>query len=101
MAQRVIETSTEVKGYPLAVDVEPWGRALTITGVTPTDAAREDVVKRLTDLLPNTQMRDQLSVVPSAGDARPQLALVRGELARLQADTVRASLRRTWSTARG
>ena len=32
VAQRVIETSTEVKGYPLAVDVEPWGRALTITG---------------------------------------------------------------------
>ena len=95
VAQRVIETSTEVKGYPLAVDVEPWGRALTITGLTPTDAAREDVVKRLTDLLPNTQVRDQLSVVPSAGDARPQLALVRGELARLQADTVRASLRRT------
>ena len=52
-------------------------------------------MKRLTDLLPNTQVRDQLSVVPSAGDARPQLALVRGELARLQADTVRASLRRT------
>lgn len=100
VAQRVIETSTEIKGYPLTVDVEPWGKALTITGLTPTDAAREDVVKRLTDLLPNVQVRDQLSVVPSTADARPQLALVRSELARLQADTNRMAVRRIVDRAR-
>jgi outer membrane protein OmpA-like peptidoglycan-associated protein len=100
VAQRVVETSTEVKGYPITVDVEPWGKALTVSGLTPTDAAREDVVKRLTDLLPDVQVRDQLSVVPTTADARPQLALVRSELARLQADTMRASLRRTMDRTR-
>lgn len=101
VAQRVIETSTEIKGYPVTLDVEPWGRALTVSGLTPSNTAREDVVTRLHELLPATEIRDQLSVVPTGGvDTRPQIALVRNELSRLELETQRAAMTRALDRTR-
>lgn len=101
VAQHVIDTSTEIKGYPVAATVTPWGRTVTLTGLAPSDAAREDVVKRISDLLQGTEIRDQLSVVPTGGyDTRPQIAEVRGDIARIEADAERLSLMRALARAR-
>ncbi len=95
VAMRIIETSPEVRGYPISVEVEPWGRAVTVSGLTPTTPAREDLVTRLTDLLPGTRVNDKLSVVPTGGyDTRPQIAMVRNELSRIELDAQRAALTR-------
>lgn len=102
VAQRVIETSSEVKGYPISIAVTPWGRRLTISGLTPSTTAREDVVKRLTELLPGTELDDdQLTVVPTGGfDTRPQIADVRNELSRLQMESERSLLSRSIERSR-
>jgi outer membrane protein OmpA-like peptidoglycan-associated protein len=101
VAAHVIESSTEIKGYPVAVEVGRWGQTLTLTGLAPSDAAREDVVKRMSGLLAGTDIRDQLSVVPTGGfDTRPQIADMRRQIARIDADMTRLALQRTIGRAR-
>lgn len=95
VAQHTIESSPEVRGYHLTLDVEPWGRRLTISGLTPTGAAHEDVVARLRRLLPATEIVDRLAVVPEgAPDTRPEIARLDRDVARMHAEAERAAVRR-------
>lgn len=95
VAQRTLETSPEIKGYPVTVEVEPWGHRLTISGLTPSSSTHEDIVARLRRLLPSTEITDRLAVVPEgAPDTRPEIARIDRDVARLQAEADRATVRR-------
>lgn len=80
-AERVIEETAELKGFPTRIEVEPRGRALTMSGLAPTVEARTALIDRLHTALPGTQVRDQLGVVPSnLSEAEAMIARVRREL---------------------
>lgn len=95
VAQRVIDASGEIRGYPVTLEVPPWGRSLTISGLMPSFTAHEDIVSRLRQLLPASEIRDQLAVVPEgAPDARPEIARIERELTLARADFERGVMRR-------
>ncbi len=96
VAQRVIDTSSEIRGYPVTLEVPPWGRSLTVSGLMPSYSAHEDIVSRLRQLLPGSDIRDQLAVVPEGGpDTRPEIARVERELTLARAEFERGAMRRS------
>jgi outer membrane protein OmpA-like peptidoglycan-associated protein len=96
VAERVLESSTEVRGYPMTLNVEPWGRALTISGLAPSTNAHEDIITRLQQLLPATNIRDRLAVMPEgAPDVRPEIARVERDAALARAAAERIGVLRT------
>jgi outer membrane protein OmpA-like peptidoglycan-associated protein len=97
IAERVVAESADLTGFPTRIDVEPRGAALTMSGLTPTQASRTGLIDRLHAALPGTQIRDQLGVVPSnLAEAEALIARARGELeAGLQTEAMRASVLRS------
>lgn len=90
IAAEVIEASTEIKGYPTRLTVTPRGRSLAIAGLAPSMAAHRAVSERLAAALPETQIDNQLAVLPaSPPDATPEVAALRQKLAELSADIPR------------
>jgi outer membrane protein OmpA-like peptidoglycan-associated protein len=95
IAREVLSASTEIRGYPARVATEWRGRSVTIAGLVPTATAKEQVLQQLAAALPDTQVQDELAVVPNAlADVEPQLqrlqdktAAIEPELQRLQART--------------
>jgi len=90
LANEVIDTSRDLRGYPIRLTIAPYGEALTVAGLTPTRVARDDLLERLRLALPGVIIRDGLSAVPS-GDAtlEPEVARLRSELSGLEAKLAR------------
>lgn len=81
IAQTVISSHEELRGYPTHIAVEHRGRALTITGLAPLASAKEKVVADLRSALPGRNVRDQMAVVPSGlANAEPLIRAMRDEL---------------------
>jgi outer membrane protein OmpA-like peptidoglycan-associated protein len=63
-AQRVISATSELRGYPVLLDVERGGRAMTVTGLMPTADVRDTVLRTLQRDLSGTAIRDRFGLLP-------------------------------------
>jgi outer membrane protein OmpA-like peptidoglycan-associated protein len=87
IASRVIAEQTGLKGYPTRLAVDWLGYGVTISGLAPNMAARDDVVASLQKALPGTTVRDQLSVLPSGlAEVEPEIEKVRRDVRGLEAE---------------
>ncbi|MFN0218497.1 MAG: OmpA family protein [Hyphomicrobium sp.] len=68
-ADTVADTSA-LRGYPVEIDVAPFGRRITVSGLVPSEDVRFAVAHGLRRNLPGAAVIDQLAVVPGA-DAQP------------------------------
>lgn len=102
-AQRVIAADAAMLGYPAQIDVGDRGRSVSISGLTPSQAAKTRIISELQRALPSVTLRDRLSVVPGSGitipDVTPELARVRSEIATAVSNVARGVLLRTSSRA--
>lgn len=84
-AAQVIETSADVKGYPIRVSAGWLGRTVTVSGLVPTPETKTRVLDRLTAALPSVTLTDEVAVVPNAlADVEPELERLRGKTAKLE-----------------
>ncbi|MCB1520872.1 MAG: OmpA family protein [Hyphomicrobiaceae bacterium] len=90
IAADIIRTSPEIKGYPNTIDIAPRGRSMRVTGLAPSDDAAGAVIGRLAAALPDTQIDNQIAIVPNAGaDAAPEVRALRKELSEVRANLPR------------
>ncbi|MDX2288056.1 MAG: OmpA family protein [Hyphomicrobiaceae bacterium] len=102
-AAQVIAASADMRGYPVQLAVAPFGTSLRLAGLAPSEAARLELITRVRAQLPGTEVADDLSVVASGPDTRPDIRGIRADLAGLkseiaaglEAEAVRRSLQRT------
>lgn len=90
VASEIIRTSPEIRGYPTRLTVAPRGKSIVVTGLAPSHAAQSAVAARLRAALPQTAIDDQIAVLPGGPpDARPEVARLEQQIARLEADVPR------------
>lgn len=70
-ALSVIERNAALEGYPIDLTVEPYGEAMSVRGLTPSTAAKTNLLNDLEKALPNVEVSNGLTVVASA-DAKIQ-----------------------------
>jgi outer membrane protein OmpA-like peptidoglycan-associated protein len=99
IAERVRDANADMRGFPAEFKVEDRGRTLTLTGLAPSDAARQMLIGQLRAVLPAVEIRDQLGTVATSPDSRPLVA-VRQDMDRLAADIQSAALKRAFDRAR-
>ena len=101
-ARATIAEVTEMRGFPVILDVARGGGTLAISGVAPTAATRTTMMSRLGDALPGVKIEDRgiaampaipaMPVIPPpARDVTPDIEAVRRSLAALEAETARSS----------
>ena len=96
IAGHIVESAAELKGYPVQLDVAQRGRAVTLAGLTPTAASKADILAKLRGALPDIPVYDQLAVLPnSAADLESQISRVHREVANLENEVLRSSVRRS------
>lgn len=94
-ATQAIAAMPQLAGYPVRIEIGPRGQELGLTGLVPTSAAKNELTQRLRSGLPSTTVSDRLAVLPNfAAELEPQVAGVRRELAGLEGETVRNTMRR-------
>lgn len=94
-ANQVVNSASTLKLYRPDVDVERWGRALTVTALAPTEAVKSEVLGRLRQALPSTQIEDRISVIPNLlREVEPQIATVRRDVSTLEGEITRATMAR-------
>ncbi|MGL4395342.1 MAG: hypothetical protein ACRCS9_02270, partial [Hyphomicrobium sp.] len=99
LAERVTRSVETMGGYPARVEVRSNGRSITITGLTPSSETKSEVLTKLRTALPDTTIRDELSVVPGSDiqipDPTPTLNEIRRSVSGLETEIMQAILRRT------
>ena len=92
-ANQVVNSASSL--YRPDIDVERWGRALTVTALAPTEAVKSEVLGRLREALPATQIEDRISVIPNLlREVEPQIATVRRDVSTLEGEITRATMAR-------
>lgn len=87
IASRVIAEQKGLKGYPTRLTVDRLGYGVTVSGLAPDLAARDELVTSLQKALPGTTVRDQLSVLPSGlAEIEPEIEKVRRDVRGLEAE---------------
>ena len=80
MARKIVDAETQMQGYPADLKVSERGRELTIAGLAPTAAVKMKLLADIRTVLPEVDVRDQLSAVPTANaDVRPLLAELKND----------------------
>ena len=64
--ERVVAATSAMQGYPARFRASGFGRNLTVSGLAPSASVKEKVLNRLTLVLPNTVIQDELNVVPGS-----------------------------------
>ncbi len=89
-AEKTVTATSVMQGYPAQIDVSKRGRALTISGLAPSQDAKSQLLARLAKDLPNATVRDRLTVVPGSDieipDLMPEFAKIRRDVATLNAE---------------
>lgn len=102
-ATAVIAQTTEMQGYPTHLEASAAGQTLSISGLTPSQNVKAQVISRIGDVLPKVHIIDELTVVPGSDiaipDATPQLNALRTKIANLQGDFTLSLLRRAGDRA--
>jgi outer membrane protein OmpA-like peptidoglycan-associated protein len=96
-AQRVLTTTPELRGFPVQIDVQRGGKAMTVTGLMPTMQVRDDVLQTLKRDLSGTDVRGSFGLLPVAPgpaatpvDPAPELLALRRDLAAARQQTADA-----------
>ncbi|MEO1720009.1 MAG: OmpA family protein [Pseudomonadota bacterium] len=97
LASTAIEATAGLTGYKTELEVGYRGQTVSVSGLTPDADVRRDLVERLRRSLPaTTRLETELGVLPNATpDARPLVARLRRQLARVEVETRRAALERS------
>jgi outer membrane protein OmpA-like peptidoglycan-associated protein len=100
IATATIADMSQLAGYPTQVDVAPRGREVTLTGLVPTATAKADIIGRLRSKLPSSTVVDRLAALPNQlADFEPQVSRVRRDLAGIEGEAFRSSVRRALARA--
>lgn len=90
LAERVRATMPEISGYPVTLDVAPRGHRLTVSGLTPTNAVKAELIERLQRVVPDTVIENQLTALPNdLANVEPQIAGVNRNLEQLAPEIAR------------
>ncbi len=95
----VIAETQSMRGYPVRLTVADYGTAAGLTGLAPTAEAKTEIISRLKEKLPRTEISDNLTVVATGPDVSPELSRLRNDLSTLESQMQRrAFLRSTGRT---
>jgi outer membrane protein OmpA-like peptidoglycan-associated protein len=85
-ARAVIDAAEGVKGFPMILDVGYRGRSLTLSGLAPSAASKNDLMERLQKALPGVEVLEKglAALPPPPPDVRPQIAAVRRDVDSLE-----------------
>ena len=87
VANQIVISSSEFKGYPTELKVTSLGRDVAITGLAPSRDAKDSVVKRMRLALPGTNVNaSRLAVVPSGEQFSDKLIQLREEIGKFRPD---------------
>ena len=90
VAENTVTATTGMQGYPAQIDVSKRGRALTISGLAPSQDAKSQLLDRLSKKLSNTIVLDRLTVVPGSDieipDLTPEFTKIRRDVATLNSE---------------
>lgn len=101
IALEMIDATPEIKGYPTRPDVYDRGRELRLTGLAPTNAAKDALLERLDRALPTVRVIDQMAIVPnSAAAIEPEIERVRRDLSGLEVEFAQRAIRRASARAK-
>lgn len=97
-ALHVVASMQEMQGYPAQIDAFEAGQRLSISGLAPSQAVKDKLLSRLTQVLPRIAILEEIAVVPGSDitipDAEPRIAEVRRELGTLGTEFTLASIDR-------
>ena len=80
LARNIVDANAPMQGYPADLKVTERGRVLTIAGLAPDAAVKAKLIADVRTVLPQVDVRDQLSAVPAASaDVRPLLAELKSD----------------------
>jgi len=81
VANQIVISSSQLKGYPTKLEVASLGREVTVSGLAPSRYTKSSLVKRLKMALPGTTISAaQLTVVPSGDQAIDEINALREEI---------------------
>lgn len=106
VAQEVVAGTADMQGYPARFFASERGKALTVSGLVPSQDVKQKVLQRLAVVLPNTSIRDELAIVPGSDvqvpDVEPAINAIRrsvtgleGELSNLAVERAAARTERS------
>ncbi len=104
-AERTIALVPGMQGYPSQVDVASLGRKLTVSGLVPSQETETEIVRRLAAELPDTDIRNRLTIVAGSGivipeipeipDLSPEFTSIRRDVSALGTSVSRQAMLRT------
>ena len=84
-AERIVAADPAMLGYPIGIAISAANKTITISGLTPSQNAKQRIVNDVRTGLPESRVIDEMSVVAGSGivvpDVGPELANVRREIA--------------------
>lgn len=96
--ERIVASTSAMQGYPARFRASGFGRNLTVSGLAPSASVKEKVLARLTLVLPNTVIQDELNVVPGSDitipDQTPAIDDLRKSVRDVEGTIVLAAVRR-------
>ena len=95
-AQRVLDSTDDIKGVPPKIEVTRGGRALTLSGFVPSPELRDQILRRLHQEVPQAKITNQLGVLPrDASEVEAALAQWRADAERQQRDVTASAIARS------
>lgn len=87
VANQIVISSSELKGYPTELHVSSLGRKVTVSGLAPSRYTKSSLVNRLKLALPGTEVSAaRLTVVPSGDQAIDEINQLREEIGKFRPD---------------
>lgn len=96
----VLASNAGMQGYPTEIKVKRNGRVVLVSGLAPTEAVKSGVIGELRALMPDVEVVDQLSPVPTGGvDIGPVIAALRLDQAAFETSVKAESAKRERASA--
>ncbi|MEO1543884.1 MAG: OmpA family protein [Pseudomonadota bacterium] len=81
IAGNVIQETVDLKGYPIELQVAPYGDSISVGGLTPSGETKSALILGLNEALPHVRVRDETTVVASAdAKIKPEVDRLRREV---------------------
>lgn len=98
-AERIVAADPAMLGYPIGISISGAGKTVTISGLTPSQQAKQRIVTGIKGELPASSVIDEMSVVAGSDlvvpDVKPEIENVRREIAATRSEIERNDLART------
>lgn len=98
-ANAVISRSEAMRGYPVHLHVADYGTGISLTGLSPSAAAKSGIIADLEEALTGIAVNDQLTVVATNPDTTPQIVNLREDLEAFERRMARETFERSTSRA--